>query len=270
MLFRSGGACDDERVVGAQKWSPKRVQDFHDRVEDVKGLLTMLNADHYFRYACPTKQELDTGKAVMLKWNRDLKPTQHYLTDAWHESLLKHRIHFPYEQHDTSHHKKLQIAVHVRRGDLTPCHQTPINARRYMPNSYFLQILDDYLPQYCGSKEDFHFKCDVVIHSESKALEPLNVFAERGYKLELDGELEDVWKSFINADLLVAADSAFSYVPAVLNRNVVLFPPSEDKDYNALPGWTILSEDYVTNSHADWQKLRDDGCQFRHGQFPSS
>mmetsp|Transcript_19237 Transcript_19237/g.38956 ORF Transcript_19237/g.38956 Transcript_19237/m.38956 type:complete len:273 (+) Transcript_19237:282-1100(+) len=267
-----GGACDDMKLLDPKHtWSEGRREAFEARIETVKHLLAFLGADpQTFRYACPTPDDLKSGKAQYLKWNKDLKPADHYMTDAWHQSLLQ-RMQFPFDDQNNNNNenndnddknKKLQIAVHVRRGDVTPCGKDHAYIR-YLPNSYYLKVLHDTLPRYCGEGEgaDFRDKCQVIIHSESQAYESFQEFTDHGYQLELDRALEDVWKSFMEADVLVVSDSAFSFVPATLNRHGdVLYPPMDDGDYAPLPGWIMLDESYVTTAKLEQIEMHQQ-CQ---------
>jgi hypothetical protein len=69
------------------------------------------------------------------------------------------------------------IAVHIRRGDVDLC-CLPF---RYLPNSHYLRLIEKYAATHADAR--------VVIFSESKSFEPLDVFSNKGYELMFDGDV---------------------------------------------------------------------------------
>eukprot|EP00804_Cyclotella_cryptica_P024587 CCRYP_001601-RB/>CCRYP_001601-RB protein AED:0.16 eAED:0.57 QI:806/0/0.5/1/0/0/2/0/259 len=123
----------------------------------------------------------------------------------------------------------IDIAVHVRRGDVTPCHSKEGVAYRYLPNSYYLDLI----------KQHAKSKSRVVIYSVFQHFEPLDIFHKMGYEVRLNDELGDVWEAIVNAKVVIMSKSAFSYVPAMLCKGKVLYPgPFNPTAIDAgLPGW---------------------------------
>jgi hypothetical protein len=108
----------------------------------------------------------------------------------------------------------IEIAVHIRRGDVSPCNWKEGVAWRYLPNSYYLDLIKQ------------HAKPDskVVIYSQSYSFESLDIFKDLGYELIINGSMGDVWEEIVNANIVIMSKSAFSYLPAMFNRGKVLYP----------------------------------------------
>jgi hypothetical protein len=150
-----------------------------------------------------------------------------------------------------------QVAVHVRRGDVTPC-TTP---ERYLSNAYYLAVLDEYLDT-PGETTNIKYQWNVTIYSETKSYESWQPFVDRGYHLALDYDLVTTWQAFVTADILVLSKSSFSLVPALLrsiiaSKNSSGSSPGNDNDnhdgmviytpfwHQPLSGWTIVRQDLV-------------------------
>lgn len=123
------------------------------------------------------------------------------------------------------------IAVHIRRGDVTPCLEKVATRKRYDPNQHFLDIIDRYA-------ED---GATVTIYTVKKSYEPFSVFRSRNYRLILGGSIETVWRGILQADMFVMSRSAFSLVPAVLSRGSVVFTPYP----------------YMPHPHSDWHVVME-------------
>ena len=78
---------------------------------------------------------------------------------------------------------------------------------RYLPNVYYLGVLDHYLPKLVARKglqiDDVH----VTIYSESR--KECDDFIARNYTLKIGGNLTDIWRDFVDADVLITARSCF-------------------------------------------------------------
>ena len=151
-----------------------------------------------------------------------------------------------------------EIAVHLRRGDVSPC----THARRYLPNSHYLALIDQYTPPL---GYDNGRPVHVTIYSESDTFESLDVFAERNYTMEIDTDnLGQVWKALSTADVVILSRSTFSIVPAILNPNIVVatefmnFNPNHvldgEFDVQMIDGWEQADPTLV---HQSDQIIRD-------------
>ena len=196
---------------------------------------------------------------------------QSYFTPAWRqyiETILKAQRSMKKNSNDDPHSTTTsantntdayEIAVHIRRGDVTPC----THSRRYLPNSHYLALIDQYASDNNNLLDGR--KVHVTIYSESETFEPLDVFVERNYTLELDTEdLGQVWKALATADVVILSRSTFSIVPAILNPNIVVatefenFDPHHvhngEFDVKMIDGWQQADPALV---HASDQIIRD-------------
>eukprot|EP00977_Amphora_coffeiformis_P004965 scaffold1058_cov163-Amphora_coffeaeformis.AAC.5 len=155
----------------------------------------------------------------------------------------------------------LQIAVHVRRGDVSLC--TDNAWKRYLPNSHYLRLIDSVL-------ENVSQPYKVTIFSESEQLdrkshkqyETFDDFVGRNYSLNLDTELADVWKAFVHADVLMTAKSTFSLAPARLrNHGRVIYTPF--KRGKGLPEWEMVDDIFMAQTAKDMTRLQEERCPKR-------
>jgi Glycosyltransferase 61 len=144
----------------------------------------------------------------------------------------------------------LQVVVYVRRGDVTPCVRGG-SYWRYLPNSYYLRVLDHYLPP--------DRPVAVRIYSVSKS--PAEDFAEfrrRNYTVLLDAPIGHVWEALMTADMAVISRSSFSYVPAIFNAGgTVLYTNFWQKP---LPWWVRINQTIQQQGGADLRSLQDRYC----------
>ena len=108
------------------------------------------------------------------------------------------------------------VAVHVRRGDVNPCVER-YKYSRYLPNSYYLDIIDKFLPKHISSP-------NVTIYSENKTVESFDDFKKRGYNLATGIGLDDTVRAFSQADLMITSQSTFSIVPSLFCEGSVVVP----------------------------------------------
>jgi hypothetical protein len=127
----------------------------------------------------------------------------------------------------------IDIAVHIRRGDVTPCNSKAHVAFRYLPNSYYLDLI----------KQHAKPNSRVVIYSADRSFESLNIFQKMGYEIEVNGEVGDVWRGIVNAKVVIMSKSAFTYVPAMLCKGKLLYPGTFrlGSPDSALPGWESVN-----------------------------
>lgn len=144
------------------------------------------------------------------------------------------------------------VAVHVRRGDVHPCHHTG----RYLPDSHYIKLLDMHLPVEYRNKSLHR----VYVFSESLSYENWTLFTESDYNVQLvlDSELDIVWQTMITADLVLLSRSTFSMAPAMLNcfGTVVYtrFPRA------SLLSWETAPEKLVEESEAEVRQMAAEVC----------
>jgi hypothetical protein len=142
--------------------------------------------------------------------------------------------------------KPYEIAVHIRRGDISPCRG------RYLPNSHFLSLIDQYTP----SEQELNGRTvHVTIFSESDSFEPFDEFLERGYTVELDTpNLVDVWIPLATADVAIISRSFFPMIPAMLNPNIVV--STHYSAFEPLEGWNVVDEALTVRSEREGSELK--------------
>jgi hypothetical protein len=255
-----GGACAD--VID---WDYKRahygenIQDkFDEREEEKLQLIKLLGLQDEFLFACPSDDNLRDGKARIID-RTEYADSHHDFTVEW-VHYLRSKSTFVYDAVEPAASvahavmdQPLQVVVHLRRGDYTPCKLPD----KYLPNEYYLSVLDEQLPHFCGSGSPTQPSCEVTVYTETRAFEPLDPFVERGYKMDYDSELEEIWRAFINADVLFISRSSFSYVPAVFNLKNVVYPIYH---YPKMPDWTQVSDALWQTSEYAIQVLVDEQC----------
>jgi hypothetical protein len=166
----------------------------------------------------------------------------------------------------------LTIAVHIRRGDIGPCRARTRGYHRYLPNSHFVRLIDLYSSrnQSSNNKNDTtngHSPNKppphVVIYSESESFESFDIFRQRGYEVVLDGDIGNVWKGLIAANIVILSRSSFSLVPAVLSRGKVVYTPFW---HEPLPHWDIVEEPFLNTTLQEFKDLKQAHCHKRKKQ----
>jgi hypothetical protein len=165
-------------------------------------------------------------------------------TPAWREVFFQQIT-----KHDpaVSNPGVFRIAVHIRRGDVNPC-DFPT---RYLPNNYYLRLIQQYTPANQTNVQ-------VTIYSEERSYESFTVFTDHNYTLALNTPLAAVWHALMTADVAILSKSSFSYVPAVLNVNTVIY---SDFWHQALGAWKRLDATLQQQTDAEVQRLEQEACR---------
>jgi len=207
-------------------------------LEDQKSLTHALGLQEELPYACPTDRS-----GIIMRHEDYFNQDTEILTSTWISYIRSKRRKRIIIQ-STDRPAILQVAIHVRRGDVTPCTEP----ERYLPNSYYLSVVDKYIvPLSLGRP------INITIYSESASYEGWDPFLMRGYNLMLGSNVTRVWEALIAADVLVISRSSFSLVPALFNENIVLYTPFWHKP---LGNWTIVPNDGADD---ETKRLRQ-GC----------
>jgi len=165
---------------------------------------------------------------------------------AWNPLWLSH-IRSAVKYPNSITHDRVETAIHIRRGDVRPCSRGGKTWYRYLPNSHFTSIIEKYVPK----------ESHITIFSERKSFEPWSDFDFLAFNYSLDLQLSaniaEAWRNMIMSDILVLSNSAFSYVPAVLNRNAqVIYSPFW---HSKLANWTSVSSDILKRTNKDRLQL---------------
>lgn len=124
---------------------------------------------------------------------------------------------------------KLNIAIHIRRGDVQSNNS---NRERYTSNEFYLNTMALLREQYAGKNIQFH------IYSEGTQ-EEFNCFNEKqNTVLHLNEDVKSTFIGLIMSDILVQSKSSFSYVAGLLSKGIVYHIPFW---HPPLSSWVILS-----------------------------
>jgi len=180
-------------------------QNYINKIEELINLKSKLqNIDNSM-----IVEELDFGSIVMkfTEANIDLcNENNHmqFIKDCFWEN--KERNHFK--------NNKMNIAVHIRRPN---SHDTRIEGAN-IPNSYYLNIMNEIREKYKDPPLQFHIYSQGVIEN-FKELEKEDV------EFHLDEEITQTFVGLVAADILVLSPSSFSYVAGLLSDGIVYYKP---------------------------------------------
>jgi len=114
------------------------------------------------------------------------------------------------------------VAIHVRRGDLNRGHF------RATPDSYYFNWLERIRQHLPNADVHVWSSTQLTVHHGERPWwnsSDFDGYRKRGVHVHLDDpNLLTVWAHLSRAQVFVMAQSAFSYVPAVLNLKCVIFP----------------------------------------------
>ena len=239
---KSGGVIEDMMMAHAYAYH-RRVeyggscgisftkQGAHEKLLDAIGLKDELP------FACPGDHHDDSVRKSLIPWEQYHGDDTRIWTPEYVE-FVKTRVKYPPKVPD-----KYTIAVHIRRGDVTPCRPKNKGYDRYLPNKHFLTLIEKYyIP---GAR--------VVVFSQAKSFEPLDVFLEKGYELELDSEITDIWKTFIVSDVVIMSRSDFSMIPGIVARGTIVYTPFW---HVPLRHWEIVDQETMKATDSETERLK--------------
>ncbi|WP_367873385.1 hypothetical protein [Luteolibacter sp. Populi] len=119
---------------------------------------------------------------------------------------------------------RLQVAVHLRRGDVAVTGQF---AQWFTPDEVILERLKRVIGM--AGKD----RVNVRLFSEGKP-EDFRAFTELGATLHLDEDVFETFHHLVKSDVLIMAKSTFSYLGAIIGGQVCLYEPFW---HPKLPGW---------------------------------
>jgi hypothetical protein len=132
----------------------------------------------------------------------------------------------------TTNDTPYEIVVHVRRGDATPCTNLTHVQRRYLPNSYYMSLVEQYTPT---AQELNGRSVHVTIYSESDSFEVLDAFAQLGYNVQ--NWIQKTWRMYgvpsPTRTLLYCPVVSYLWSQPRSNPNIVV----ATKFYYLLEGW---------------------------------
>ena len=209
-----------------------------DKLAQYESLLDAMGLKEALPFACPSQFRRDSTT------RRSMVPRELYRKDdvrIWtpdYVDFLKSQVKYPPKKDD-----RFTIAVHIRRGEVTPCRLENQGFERYLSNLHFQMVIDKYYQE--GAR--------VIIFSNEESYEPWDDFRKKGYELELDGEITDAWKTFVTADLVILSRSSFSFIPAMVAKGKVIYTPYWHKP---LRRWVHVDKEIMEKSDAETERLQ--------------
>lgn len=236
-------------------------------------LLERLGITHWLHYGvdCPPPDDENGGHSIVLLENELFRSNPFQLFSEEYLQRLRRKLHRNNNNNNNSDGTKrspttslFTVAVHLRRGDITVCHGHSRVVYRYLPNVYYLRILDG-IEQKELQSGNRSIKVNIYTEPERPdALESLQEFRDRGYNIIFGGDELEVWNDMINADAFVMSDSYFSGFPAILKTHgEIYFPPRGevvDHEMTPLRGWHVPTKELTALSNARREQMRLDNC----------
>lgn len=249
-----GGVCNNERSRSRRRTIQKAMQELQAMIQFL-GLEDVIPLNR-----CPTNATTemlvptqiyrrfnDTG-IFTAEWLEEIHHHMNYHTDE-DDRLTQGRTENPLMSYGAT---QIKVAVHIRRGDTSPC--DPITQERYLPNQYYLDVLERYVFQddttaaMSTSRERFN----VTIYSESNTYERFDPdFENCTLQLDASLSLQQVWHEFLTSDVLILSKSSFSLIPAILssaNRTRVIYTAFWNNRHRPLSYWTVVNDEDILNA----------------------
>lgn len=198
--------------------------------DDHRELLASIGLEAELPFGCPSDVPRDPNT------RNSMVPTEKYNKDdtrIWipeYLEFLRSKVKFPPKETD-----QFVIAVHVKRGIVTPCSTRRDGYSRYLPNSHYLRLIDKYMKP----------NAKVHIFSQVQSHEKFDDFESRGYELHLDHPTSEVWRTIAIADVVIMSRSSFSLVPSLVTNGTVVYTPFWHKP---LDSWHILRDQVILDA----------------------
>jgi hypothetical protein len=135
--------------------------------------------------------------------------------------------------------KFLNIAIHVRRGDIVFGHENKNSnlLLRWQGNEYFVNILQNVLNTYKSEKP-----IAIYIFSQGKVDDFSDFKQFENLHFCLDVNPLDSFLHMVYADILITSKSSFSYKPALLNKGIKVCPKDFWHGYPKSSNWFLADE----------------------------
>jgi hypothetical protein len=159
--------------------------------------------------------------------NKNILARKKYINTALEKKFL-YKIRDEFDNNLKQINDNFFVVMHIRRGDVSKDGRWNM---RYTPNSYYISIIN--------LIHKINPNIPIYIFSESKSDVPFDEFEKLGCILKLDTTLEEAWNYFIQADIFIMASSSFSFVPALFNKNTVIYTWSK---YFSDMKWWVTGE----------------------------
>ena len=162
------------------------------------------------------------------------------------EEIQQKFHHAPARKNDRLIYDKsnLNIAIHVRRGDIMSDPSNPNLAMRYLSNDYFEKVLTQVYSHFSISQTK-----PIHIYFFSQGIpEDYPEFAKYpNLHWCMDMGAQDSFLHMVYADVLITSKSSFSYKPALLNRSIKICPQNFWHSYPNYNDWVMVEDNGLIN-----------------------
>lgn len=135
--------------------------------------------------------------------------------------------------------KFLNIAIHVRRGDIAIGKEANPNLIvRWQENEYFINVLGNVLETIKKEKS-----IAIYLFSQGNIEDFLEFKQFENLHFCFDVNPMDSFLHMVNADILITSKSSFSYKPALLNKGIKICPKDFWHGYPETNDWFLVDND---------------------------
>jgi hypothetical protein len=127
----------------------------------------------------------------------------------------------------------LNVAVHIRRGDVTPASRY---ACRFVPNHVYVRVMQQIVAATPGWRVQFHVYSEGDVDNPRAGFEELTTVPN--VVLHLNEDVFSTFHHLVRSDVLVLGVSSFSFVAGLYHRGPALNFPRHNPQ---LPHWIRLS-----------------------------
>ncbi len=209
-----------------QGWSVRRIPIFHeyelDTVELVKDILSTYSGKKVI-FLCEQDQFYRNQYGVMQE-----------IQEKFYSAPARKDDHLMF---DSAH---LNIAIHVRRGDIMSDPTNENLRMRYLSNDYFEKVLKQVVKMMSErQKKPIH----IWFFSQGKPEDYPEFHHYENLHWCMDMGAKESFLHMVYADVLITSKSSFSYKPALLNRGIKVCPLNFWHGYPETEDWILCEND---------------------------
>lgn len=183
-------------------------------------------------------ESYQTGKIVFLaeqdQFLKDLQLVREELIMKFNSNPLRVQEHLDYNR------QNINIAIHVRRGDILSDPTNPNLQIRFLSNNYFENVLTQAINHFVQKGQR---PVHIWFFSQGKVQDYPEFSRFENMHWCLDMSAQESFLYMINADILITSKSSFSYKPALLNQGIKICPKDFWHGYPDTTDW-ILADNY--------------------------
>lgn len=209
-------------------WKIRRIPLFNENVPETINIVKQIISSY-------------SGKKVIFLCEQDQFYKNQYgvleeIQQKFYHAQARKNDHIVYDQNN------LNIAIHVRRGDIMKDPSSPNLVMRYLSNDYFEKVLEQvYL---CFNKNK-NKPIQIYFFSQGCPEDYPKFTKYPNLHWCLDMEAQECFLHMVYADILITSKSSFSYKPALLNRGIKVCPKNFWHGYPNASDWVLCENDGI-------------------------